>query len=76
MQKSVLEQLKQVTMVVAYTGDFELIKKYKPVDATTKPNLILKVVKEQKYSNLVAKNISKVKANNPDLNSDDLVKEI
>lgn len=76
MQKSVLEQLKQVTMVVADTGDFELIKKYKPVDATTNPNLILKVVKEQKYSNLVAKTISKVKANNPDLNSDDLVKEI
>ncbi|EDN34557.1 transaldolase [Francisella tularensis subsp. tularensis FSC033] len=76
MQKSVLEQLKQVTMVVADTGDFELIKKYKPVDATTNPSLILKAVKEQKYSNLVAETISKVKANNPDLNSDDLVKEI
>ncbi|MDE4976369.1 transaldolase, partial [Francisella tularensis subsp. holarctica] len=48
----------------------------KPVDATTNTNLILKVVKEQKYSNLVAKTISKVQANNPDLNSDDLVKEI
>ncbi|MDE5014599.1 transaldolase, partial [Francisella tularensis subsp. holarctica] len=58
------------------TGDFEIIKKYKPVDATTNPNLILKVVKEQKNSNLVAKTISKVKANNPDLNSDDIVKEI
>ena len=40
-------------MVVADTGDFELIKKYKPVDATTNPSLILKAVKDKKYSNLV-----------------------
>ena len=61
MQKSVLEQLKQVTMVVADTGDFELIQKYKPVDATTNPSLILKAVKEQKYSKFVAETINKVK---------------
>ena len=76
MQKSVLEQLKQVTMVVADTGDFELIQKYKPVDATTNPSLILKAVKEQKYSKLVAETINKVKTNSPNLKRDDLVKEI
>ncbi len=76
MQKSVLEQLKQVTMVVADTSDFELIQKYKPVDATTNPSLILKAVKEQKYSKFVAETINKVKTNSPDLKRDDLIKEI
>lgn len=55
MQKSVLEQLKQVTMVVADTGDFELIQKYKPIDATTNPSLILKAVKEQNIPNSLQK---------------------
>ncbi|APC91636.1 MULTISPECIES: transaldolase [Francisella] len=76
MQKSVLEQLKQVTMVVADTSDFELIQKYKPVDATTNPSLILKAAKEQKYSKLVIETINKVKQTYPDLKLEDLVKEI
>ncbi|WP_150468289.1 transaldolase [Francisella sp. SYW-9] len=76
MQQSILEQLKKVTMVVADTGDFELIKKYKPVDATTNPSLILKAVKDKKYSDLAKQTIQSVKEKNPNLNTDELVKEI
>ncbi|QEO56839.1 transaldolase [Francisella marina] len=76
MQKSLLEQLKEVTMVVADTGDFELIEKFKPVDATTNPSLILKAVKDPKYSKLVTDTIDKFKQNNPELKKDDLIKEV
>ncbi|ASG67786.1 transaldolase [Francisella halioticida] len=76
MQQSVLEQLKKVTMVVADTGDFELIKKYKPVDATTNPSLILKAVKDKKYSDLVKQTIQSIKLKNPKLNTNELIKEI
>ncbi|NIB65714.1 transaldolase family protein, partial [Francisella orientalis] len=71
MQKSLLKQLKKVTMVVADTGDFELIKKYKPVDATTNPSLILKAVKDPKYSKLVIDTIDKFKQNNPEFKRDE-----
>ena len=37
-----LEQLKQVTKVVADTGDFATLKQYAPLDATTNPSLILR----------------------------------
>ncbi|NRA89151.1 MAG: transaldolase [Rhizobiales bacterium] len=40
--KNQLEQLKQMTTIVADTGDIEAIKKFKPVDATTNPSLLLK----------------------------------
>jgi len=37
-----LDQLKQLTVVVADTGDFASMKQYAPRDATTNPSLILK----------------------------------
>ena len=61
MAKSVLEQLKEITRVVADTGDFELIKQYKPEDATTNPSLILKAAKQEKYFHLVQKCINEGK---------------
>lgn len=76
MQKSMLEQLKQISMIVADTGDFELIQKYKPVDATTNPSLILKAVKDEKYSDLVKQTIQKAKENKLDLTNDELINEI
>ena len=39
-QLSQLEQLKEFTVVVADTGDFQSIKDFKPRDATTNPSLI------------------------------------
>ncbi|MBW6492304.1 MAG: transaldolase [Lentimicrobium sp.] len=49
-----LEQLKKYTRVVADTGDFESMKAYLPVDATTNPSLIYASAKDEKYRHLAA----------------------
>ena len=49
---SQLEQLKAMTTVVADTGDFESIREFKPVDATTNPSLLLKALSDEKYQYL------------------------
>ena len=48
-----LEQLKQVTTVVADTGDFQAIAAFLPQDATTNPSLILKAVQKPQYMPLL-----------------------
>lgn len=48
-----LEALKAMTTVVADTGDIEAIKKFKPVDATTNPSLILKAANLPGYQHLI-----------------------
>lgn len=48
-----LEQIKQHTIVVADTGDFESIIKYKPTDATTNPSLLFKAAQMHHYTHLV-----------------------
>jgi transaldolase len=48
-----LDQLKQLTRVVADTGDFAVIKEYSPEDATTNPTLILKAALKPEYQGLV-----------------------
>lgn len=48
-----LEQLRQITTVVADTGDFNSIKQYEPRDATTNPSLILKASEMPAYAALV-----------------------
>ena len=47
-----LDQLKQMTDVVADTGDVEAIARYKPRDATTNPSLLLKAVQLPAYKSL------------------------
>lgn len=54
---SVLDQLKQVTTIVADTGDFEAIKEFRPTDATTNPSLILAAAKMEQYSGVISKAI-------------------
>lgn len=49
-----LEQLKQLTTVVADTGDFEAIRQYQPTDATTNPSLLLQAAAQADYAHLVA----------------------
>ena len=39
---TLLDQLKEITTIVADTGEVEAIKSLKPVDATTNPSLLLK----------------------------------
>jgi len=48
-----LEQLKAMTVVVADTGEFDLVAQYKPEDATTNPSLILKASLLPQYSGLM-----------------------
>lgn len=55
--KSVLDQLKDVTTVVADTGDFNAMKKYKPTDSTTNPSLILAAANMPEYDELMSKAI-------------------
>ena len=60
---SSLEQLKAAgTTVVADTGEFSLIAKYKPQDATTNPSLILAASKKPEYSKLIDEAVAAVKA--------------
>ena len=48
-----LEALKQMTVVVADTGDIEAIKQYQPQDATTNPSLILSAAALPQYTALI-----------------------
>ncbi|WP_218354130.1 transaldolase [Alteromonas lipotrueiana] len=48
-----LEALREITTVVADTGDIEAIKKYQPVDATTNPSLLLKAASLPHYAQIV-----------------------
>jgi transaldolase len=52
---SQLDQFKKFTKVVADTGDFQSIKEYEPLDATTNPSLIFKAVQKDEYKPLLAK---------------------
>ena len=51
--KSKLAQLKEMTTVVADTGDFDAIAQYSPEDATTNPSLLLKAAQMPAYRSLV-----------------------
>jgi transaldolase len=57
-----LEQLRQVTTVVADTGDFESMKAYQPRDATTNPSLILQAAAKPGYRHLLDKAVADAKA--------------
>jgi transaldolase len=62
---TLLSQLKQFSVIVADTGDFESIRKYQPRDATTNPTLLQKAAEMPEYSDLVQKVLRQVK-NSPD----------
>jgi transaldolase len=50
---SKLEQLKEMTVVVADTGDIEAIRTFRPVDCTTNPTLILKAAEMPRYAGIL-----------------------
>ena len=54
-----LDALKQLTTVVADTGDFNQIAAYSPRDATTNPSLILKAVQKPEYAHLLQETVAK-----------------
>lgn len=53
MPQSLLEQLRKFTTVVADTGDFDAMEKFKPTDATTNPSLITAAAQMLQYQPLV-----------------------
>ena len=53
MEKSLLAQLREMTIVVSDTGDLEAIEKFKPQDATTNPSLITTAAEMPRYSQIV-----------------------
>ena len=53
-----LEQLRQMTTVVADTGDMDSMRAFKPTDATTNPSLILKASEMPAYAKLVEEAIA------------------
>lgn len=53
MAKSLLEQLKSMTVVVADTGDINPIERFKPRDATTNPSLISAAAQMPEYQEVV-----------------------
>ena len=59
---SQLEQLRQYTTVVADTGDIEAIARYRPVDATTNPSLLLKATELATYAPLIDASVQRAKS--------------
>lgn len=53
MAKNLLEQLREVTVVVADTGDIQAIETFKPQDATTNPSLITAAAQMPQYQGIV-----------------------
>ncbi|MBU2572248.1 MAG: transaldolase [Gammaproteobacteria bacterium] len=53
MAKNLLEQLREMTVVVADTGDLQAIETYKPRDATTNPSLITAASQMPQYQDIV-----------------------
>lgn len=58
-----LQQLSNMTVVVADTGDLAAIAKFKPQDATTNPSLLLKVAQDEQYNYLLDKAIAGASGN-------------
>lgn len=53
MAKNLLEQLREMTVVVADTGDIQAIETFKPRDATTNPSLITAAAQMPQYQSIV-----------------------
>ena len=58
---NLLSQLKQFSLIVADTGDFDSIRKYQPRDATTNPSLLLKAAQMPEYAPVLEKVVQEVR---------------
>ncbi len=61
MAKTLLEQLRDMTVVVADTGDIQAIEKFKPRDATTNPSLITAAAQMPEYQSIVDETLLKAR---------------
>lgn len=62
-----LDKLKEFTVVVADTGDFNQLEKYRPQDSTTNPSLVYAAAGLPQYQHLVADAVQYAKKNGKDL---------
>ena len=53
MTQTALDQLKQVTTVVADSSDLEAIRQFRPLDATTNPSLITAAASQPENRELI-----------------------
>ncbi len=62
MTRTLLEQLREMTVVVADTGDIQAIEQFKPQDATTNPSLITAAAQMAQYQEIVDETLKRAKA--------------
>ena len=62
MATNLLEQLKEVTIVVADTGDIQAIETFTPRDATTNPSLITAAAQMPQYQEIVDDTLKQARA--------------
>ncbi len=67
-----LAALKQFTVVVADSGDFQAIRVHQPQDATTNPSLIIRALEQPQYADL----LQQVKAACRDRSTSDRAREV
>ncbi|EKQ70077.1 transaldolase [Leptolyngbyaceae cyanobacterium JSC-12] len=70
MAKTLLEQLRDMTVVVADTGDLQAIEKFTPRDATTNPSLITAAAQMPQYQSIVDDTLMQAKHDLGDRASD------
>ena len=71
---SKLQQLRQLSVVVADTGDYDAIQRLKPVDCTTNPTLVKKALDLPVYADLIEAELAWARAQGGD--RDALVHEV
>ena len=57
MTRSKLAQLRELSVVVADTGDYDAIKRLRPVDCTTNPTLVKKALDLPVYAGLIEREL-------------------
>lgn len=55
--KTVLDQLRDMTVVVADTGDVTAVKRYQPIDCTTNPSLVLAALSDPASEEMIVAEI-------------------
>ena len=76
MAKNLLEQLREMTVVVADTGDLQAIEKFTPRDATTNPSLITAAAQMPQYHGIVDETLLKARQEAGDDAADQAVANI
>lgn len=69
-----LQQLRDLSVVVADTGDYEAIQRLKPVDCTTNPTLVKKALDLPVYADLIERELAWARQQDGD--ADTLVDEV